>query len=225
MTSSGLRSAAALRLIAVLLLLALAAGPAVRADAQTAPDVAKAASEAIRRLDLQLELPREPETSTWSWRIPLPAELFWGAVVLTALMLLYYLATEVLPGFYRSRRGQWEEADADGAPGAQAPEEAAMAADELAQQGRFVDAMHVLLLQSLGEIRRRLGEKFADSLTSREILRSVRLSDRGLAALRDIIARVELSYFGEHPARAADYQGCRASFDALTLALHGEAPA
>ncbi len=97
------------------------------------------------------------------------------------------------------------------------------AADELAAEGRFVEAMHVLLLQGLADIRQGLDEQFADSLTSREILRSTRLSDAGRAALRDIVNRVEWTYFGRHPAASADYAACRASFNALAQALHGTA--
>jgi hypothetical protein len=85
--------------------------------------------------------------------------------------------------------------------------------------------MHVLLLQGLADIRARLDEQFADSLTSREILRSTKLSDAGRISLRDIINRVEWSYFGEHPAAQPDYAACRASFNALATALHGGTPA
>ena len=52
-----------------------------------------------------------------------------------------------------------------------------------------------------------LDEQFADSLTSREILRSTRLSDAGRASLRDIVNRVEWTYFGEHPAALAGLRG------------------
>ncbi|HZC79118.1 MAG TPA: DUF4129 domain-containing protein, partial [Ktedonobacterales bacterium] len=97
--------------------------------------------------------------------------------------------------------------------------------DELAAQGRFVEAMHVLLLQGLAAIRAGLDEEFADSLTSREILRRARLSDPGRASLRDIVNRVEWTYFGQYPAALADYEACRTSFNTLTQALHGGAPA
>ena len=94
------------------------------------------------------------------------------------------------------------------------------AADELAAQGRFVEAMHVLLLQALADIRRRLDEEFADSMTSREILRSRQVSDALRRPLRDVISRVEWTYFGGHPADRDDYLACRASFSALAQALH-----
>ena len=109
--------------------------------------------------------------------------------------------------------------------GTRTPEVVLGAADELAAQGRFVEAMHVLLLQALAEIRRRLDEEFADSMTSREILYSKRLSDALRRPLREVVARVEWSYFGEHPAAREDYVACRASFGALTQALHQGAAA
>src|ERR1051326_5541472 len=97
-------------------------------------------------------------------------------------------------------------------------------AGALAAQGRFAEAMHVLLLHALAVIRRRLDEPFADSMTSREILRSRQLPDSLRAPLREVVGRVEWSYFGEHPAADDDYAACRASFAALAQALHGARP-
>jgi hypothetical protein len=203
-------------------LLASSAGAAAR-TAQAAADIA---AEAIRRLDLQTDLPRQKEPLSWNWRIPLPRELFWGAVILAGVLLLYFFVKDVLPGLLPVRRGAWADGEGVAAAGTEvASEAAALAAEDLARQGRFVEAMHVLLLQSLAEIRRRRGESFAQSQTSREILRSVRLSETGRAALRDIVARVERSYFGDHPAGAAEYRSCRDSFDLLTAALDGDARA
>lgn len=218
--------------------------------AQAAADPGKAAQEAARRSDLRVELPRdlgeqadkvarrldlqrelpteqEPLSSLFDWHFSLPS-LPAGLVYLASLcgvVLLAYVLKDSLPG-WAGRHGSWEDdAAAGGEDGPQKPEEAAVAADELARQGRFVEAMHVLLLQGLAEMRQRLDATFADSLTSREILRNVSVPDHGRAALRDIIARVEWTYFGEHPAGPDDYQGCRRSFDVLTQALQGGAQA
>jgi hypothetical protein len=106
-----------------------------------------------------------------------------------------------------------------------APEVVLGAADDLAAQGRFVEAMHVLLLRALAEIRQRLDEQFADSLTSREILRSRKLSDDLRHPLREVVVRVEWTYFGEHSANREDYLACRSSFSTLARALHGSAAA
>jgi len=82
--------------------------------------------------------------------------------------------------------------------------------------------MHVLLLQSLSEMRKRLDLRFADSLTSREIMRRASVSKRARTALHDIVAAVERAYFGEHPAEAADYAACRTRFRTFSHALHDD---
>lgn len=198
-------------------------------------DAQAAAAEVIRQLDLQTALPHGPETSAeflsrfFSWHLVLPewtSIILWVAVLCAAGYLAYLFLIHARGDLFARWRlaQQGQEGTEGGALGPQAAAEVMMTADELARQGRFVEAMHTLLLQSLADMRQRLGEQFADSLTSREILRSSRLPDRGRASLREIIARVEWTYFGAHPAGPSDYQACREKFSELTLALNGEAP-
>ena len=82
--------------------------------------------------------------------------------------------------------------------------------------------MHVLLLRSVNELRRRLGVSIAVSLTSREILYRVALSPAERSHLADIIASVEISYFGPHQPDEEDYLRCRRDFEALSQALRRE---
>jgi hypothetical protein len=198
--------------------LAAAASPAgVEASQHGGADPQVLADQAIHRLDLQTELQHGPEP--WGFTLVLPPEFLWVAVTV-GLGLLLYAFRDMIPILRARARGAW--ADGEGhtiATGAHAPEFALGAADELAASGRFVEAMHVLLLQALGEIRRRLDEQFADSLTSREILRSRALSDELRRPLREVVDRVEWSYFGEHPAGREDYVACRGSFSAFAQAL------
>jgi hypothetical protein len=185
--------------------------------AQTPQEAQRAAEQAIRRLDLQTELPRGAEPVRFTFK--LPEEVLWLVIVIAVAFLLYAFR-DLLPILRTRQGGAW---DADGAVpeavAARSPAAVLGAADELAAAGRFVEAMHVLLLQSLAEIRARLDEQFADSLTSREILRRARLSETGRRSLRDIVDRVEWTYFGEHPAALPDYAACRESFNALAQAL------
>lgn len=193
-----------------------------RAVAQTPQQIQQLADQAIRRLDLQTSFPVVPEPP----RLPsLPAEVLWIVIAVAAGFLLYTFR-DLIPILRSSRGDDWISEDAIGGGGKIGSPAAALgAADELAAEGRFVEAMHVLLLQGLAAIRAGLDEEFADSLTSREILRRARLSEPGRASLRDIVNRVEWTYFGQYPAALADYQACRASFNTLTQALHGGAPA
>jgi hypothetical protein len=193
----------------------------VQVAAQSPQDVQRLADLAIRRLDLQTTFPVVPEPI----RFALPSGVLW-IVIGAALLVLLYAFRDLIPILRTSRGDDWMSEDAFGGGGKVGSPAAALgAADELAAAGRFVEAMHVLLLQGLAAIRAGLDEEFADSLTSREILRRARLPDPGRASLRDIVSRVELTYFGQYPAALADYQACRASFNTLTQALHGSAPA
>ena len=186
------------------------------ASAQPAQEVQKTTEQVTRRLNLQTNLPTEPERPRMT--LSLPPEALW-VVIAVALGVLIYTFRDMLAFWGKGLRGSWDADDAARDDAARrTPEVVLGAADELAREGRYVEAMHVLLLQALADMRRRLGE-FADSLTSREILRHAKLSPAGQGALRDIVERVELTHFGLRPATAADYRACRASFGALAQAL------
>ena len=194
-----------------------------RLAAQTPEQARTLAQQAIQRLGLQTELLRQPEPFVFDLR--LPPETLWLIVILGAGMLLYAFR-DMIPMFRIGRNAAWSGDEPSAAPtGRPASGMALGAADDLAAQGRYVEAMHVLLLQALAEIRVRLNEPFADSLTSREILRNKQLTDDLRHPLRDVVSRVEWTYFGEHPAEQNDYLACRSSFAALARSLYGSAAA
>ncbi len=191
----------------------MAAGPAVAADA-----VRDAVPETIRKLDLQTAIPHAPEEEQpSSWEFAIPREAFWVLGALGAVMLAYILR-DLLPGWKERDEEGWN-LGGGGPAGGGGVTLGLGDADALAAQGRFVEAMHVLLLFSLMEIRRRLKLDFADSLTSREIVRRAKLPEDGTNALRGIVTRVELSYFGDYPASRTDYESCRARYETLAGVL------
>lgn len=193
--------------------------------AQNREAVEKATRDTLRQLDLQLELPRGVEPLRPHFNFQLPQEVVWMALVCAAALILYSFR-DLIPFWRRQTANAWDtQAAAPGESRFEPPMQALRAADELGREGRFVEAMHMLLIQSLADIRQYLGEQFADSLTSREILRGVRLPVAGQASLHDIVAGVELTYFGGRPATAADYSACRHSFETLRQALRGGVPA
>ncbi|HYM03346.1 MAG TPA: hypothetical protein VET85_10395 [Stellaceae bacterium] len=210
-------------ILALWAILATVGAPLAPALAETAKGIHDIAAETIDRLGLQRELPRVPEPPSSHWRIAIPDEIVWLILVGGAALLFFVFYREVTATWRRSAGGGWDPVATGGAASARAPAMTLAQADDLARQGRFVEAMHVLLLQSLIDIRDRLGEKFADSLTSREILSHTKLSPEGRTPLREIIARVELTYFGARPAGAVDYAACRARFDELAQAMRRDA--
>jgi hypothetical protein len=191
--------------------------------AATLPKVAveKAASDSIRSLGLQTEFPKKVEPL----RIPVPAEVLWLGLAVAAALILYALR-DALP-FWRGTSDEgWDmPAGESDAAALDRHTDALAAADALSRDGRFVEAMHTLLLQSLAEIRQHLDAQFADSMTSREILRGAKLTSHGRASLHQIVAAVERTYFGAYPAKPDDYVACRQSFESLRYALRGGAPA
>lgn len=183
--------------------------------------VASAASASIRALGLQTEFPAKVDPV----RIPIPAEVLWLAIAIAIALILYALR-DALPFWRRASDDGWDTPADDPATAAlQRQIDALAAADALSREGRFVEAMHALLLQSLADIRQHLDEQFADSLTSREILRGTKLTTHGRASLHRIVAAVERTYFGAYPAMLDDYAACRRNFESLRDALRGGTPA
>jgi hypothetical protein len=215
---SGLRPAGVAAAVVSILLL-----PGTVA-AQSLSEIEKARAAVIADGDLQLQLPSGTEPPDgWNFSlldIHIPPALLWGILAAGVLAIVFYLLKDTLPSLLRAGEGNWQASALErGKSESRSAVEAMQAADELARQGRYVEAMHMLLLKSLADMRQYLSLHIAESLTSREILRKVVLSDAGRAALRDIVARVEWTYFGEHEAGASDYEACRGRFDELTRAL------
>ena len=144
--------------------------------------------------------------------------LLWGTVIIGTLVIVWSLR-DSLPVISRSRKIVAPEPAPPSPAAAKRMGEAQLEADDLARQGRYGEAMHVLLLKSLGEIRRQLGTSFASSLTSREILRRVQLPDIGQKSLTAIIRSVERTYFGGKDAGQSDYSDCRSHFETLKHSL------
>jgi hypothetical protein len=206
------------RVVAVTLSAGLISAPLC---AEPRADVTTAAGEAIRHLDLQTELPRDP-TPQPKLHMSLPPELILLPLILVIACVVYAFRDQLGRVRLLGRGREWQ-ADrherSEDLPAAQGLA-ATVKADDLAGQGRFVEAMHLLLLLTLTDLRQRLGVEFADSLTSREILRHAQLSDPNRLLLQDIVARVEWCHFGGYPAALADYVACRQSFDALLASVH-----
>jgi hypothetical protein len=186
------------------------------------PEIRRATNNLAEGVNLQAGLPAEPLEPEVSWGRSLGDSrvLLWLAVICGAATLAYYIRG-ILPAGGLARPSAWDDPSdpaalrrlQDGRSAAQ------VTADDLAQEGRYVEAMHVLLLQALDEMRNRLDQRFADSLTSREIMRRANVPADAKTALRDIIGWVERAYFGAQLAAAGDYAACRRSFVAFAAAL------
>ncbi|MEZ4401657.1 MAG: DUF4129 domain-containing protein [Kofleriaceae bacterium] len=140
--------------------------------------------------------------------------LLWG-VVLTALAMIAVSLYRQFSNYVA------DEEPADEGPG-RPRRDAALAAvierprddaDQLAAEGRYVEAIHVLLLRTLHELASQHLVRVTPASTSRELLAQVNLAAEPRAALADLVTAVEHTWFGDALPGAADYAACRAQFD------------
>lgn len=203
-----------------LLLAAVIAMTPLASLAASKSDPSQAAPSVTRDGGLQTELPIEaaPETSWFTLPPWLADTLLWGAVIAGAVTIAIAMRNS-LPGLDRSR-GLTASNESDASRSKPNSMSAARSeADELAARGRYAEAMHVLLLRALAELRERLELSFADLLTSREILRRAPLESAARQAFARIIGDVELTHFGDALADREGYSACREQFESLRRAL------
>lgn len=221
-----------IKIVAVMLALLLLAGGTSLAVAPQAAETeaglsAKAKEsyrQSVRSLDLQTSLPEKKELKAPA--LPGPFIPAWVAYICLALALavvawvIFAAVRDNMSQASHSRRIKRPDShELSPAAIAGRMETAHSSAEELARLGDFAQAMHVLLLQSVNELRCQLDISIAVSLTSREILAMISLGPKARGAFADIIDRVEVSYFGRHVPDEEDYQACRSDFESLTDAL------
>jgi len=205
--------------LAVLFLFAGAAGQAVAADA------GEIARSAARQFTVQTELPKTVQKSERYERSSGSGGgtfVLYGLLVGALALILWTLRDSLGQMFQRPVALQSEDVVVIPPISVERLEGAQIEADELAREGRFVEAMHMLLLRAFTELRRSFALRFAESLTSRELLKLLPLPAETLAALADIVTRVELAWFGQYSVVAGDYMECRKSFDVLTATARGQ---
>jgi hypothetical protein len=94
-------------------------------------------------------------------------------------------------------------------------------AETLARQGRFGEAIHVLLLRLLEELARRTTAPIPASLTSREIVERVAVPDAARKPLAALVHAVEVSHFGSDVPDRGDYDLCLGRYREFATAYVG----
>lgn len=98
-------------------------------------------------------------------------------------------------------------------------------AEELAADGRFSEAIRALLLRTLRELVRATPGRLQPSLTSREILAAVAVSDDARSSLAELVHAVEISHFGGREPGATEYDRCLDLFNDFASSYVGAARA
>ena len=193
-------------------------------------EIRAAVEEVLGNGRFQTELPgaAEPEEAEAapepSWRFDLPDGVFglarvlmWLLVGAGGLLLVIFVINEV-SSFSLRRRGRSAQPEEPAAPsGSVAPGSGSGLsldeADRLAREGRYAEALHMLLLDCFAQLRRlRFDAVIAPSLTSRELARRLTLPEQSARALSAIVSAVELSHFGGRLPGEDDYNRCRQDY-------------
>lgn len=144
--------------------------------------------------------------------------VLWGL----AALLILFIAYRLFPGF-----ADWINAllgrKVDEAEPEQGLAEASAArarladADALAAEGRYAEAVHLLLYRSVDDIAARRPGLVKPAITSRDLAGSRDLPGIARTAFARIARAVEVSLFGGQPVDANVWGECRAAYSELTV--------
>ncbi len=197
-------------------------------QASTAQSVAKA-HEALRaRADIQFEMaaakpPEVPEWMRWLGKqlaqlAPVAPWIFWTCVAIGAAIILYLIVTAILRWLPSRDTAAAAEPDvAEWRPTEKAARALLADAEALASQGRFEEAVHLLLQRSLEDIQRNRPRLLRPALTSREIAGADWMPGIVRRAFTAMAAPVERSLFGGRSLARADWEEARAAYGEFAL--------
>jgi hypothetical protein len=159
--------------------------------------------------------------SFFKWSAPAVTPLMWIAVAVVALLLLYFFVpafarwVDNLP--FRRKAGEDEENDSVGLAEAGAARALLAEADALAAEGRFAEAVHLLLYRSVEDIDGRRPGLVKPAMTSRELAEAHDLPSVAREAFSRIARAVEISLFGGRAIDGGAWNQCRAAYAELTV--------
>lgn len=183
----------------------------------------------VRDRSLQFERsdfvpPKAPDWLAWladalKAVAPVLKWVFWIGVALLVTLILYAIVRELRRlGAPRPKPVEHTQPDeAEWRPDAAAARDLLAAADQLANQGRYAEASHLLLLRSVEDIQSRRPNAVRIALTTREIATLAVLPEAARPAFAKIGQVVERSLFGGAVVGADDFADCRRDYEAFAL--------
>lgn len=157
----------------------------------------------------------------FEWSAPAAKPLMWIAVALILLFLLYHF----VPAFaqwvdnlrFGRKRGDNDADDRIGQAEAGAARALLAEADALAAEGRFAEAVHLLLYRSVEDIEGRRPGLVKPAMTSRDLAEAHDLPSVARGAFTRIARAVEISLFGGRSIDAGAWEQCRSAYADLTV--------
>jgi hypothetical protein len=142
---------------------------------------------------------------------------FWIGLAGLALAVVFVIAREVFAYF----RNPQDISGADNAnqyvPDTDFVKTLLGDADQLAGEGRYAEAIHLLLYRSIDDIQEQSARRIAGNLTSREIGQLPSLSSNASRAFEKIASHVEQCFFANKNADAQMFDECRDAYSRFSL--------
>lgn len=199
-------------------------------DQATSPQGGDWFDEAHRQLlsdsSIQFDLPKwtEPKPPQWLEPVadilkvvaPYMIYIFWGAVILGAAIILALIFVEMSGVAWRlpwQRDAQPQQEQEAWRPDAAVAQILLSEADELAERGRYDEAVHLLLRRSVADIATRLPDFLRPSLTARDIANSRSLPDQPRGAFDKMARIVEATFFARQPVGASEWREARSAYE------------
>jgi hypothetical protein len=157
----------------------------------------------------------------FEWSAPAAKPLMWIAAAMLLLFLLYHFVPAFARWVDNLRFGRKMQGDAaDDLREAQAGAARALLteADALAAEGRFGEAVHLLLHRSVEDIEGRRPGLVRPAMTSRDLAEAQDLPPVARGAFNRIARAVEISLFGGRSIDARAWEQCRSAYAELTVA-------
>lgn len=204
--------------------------PAAEADQAAASGAAfESAHQALAAdTSLQFELRGvEPPPPPPGWLQPLIELLsamgpvfkvvFWLGLAALVVAILWFIGRELIRIRLPDRTKKLDLEDDGWRPAPAAARALLSDADALAAEGRFAEAVHLLLLRSINDIDGRLPNTVRPALTARDIAGLSRLPVAARPAFDRIARVVESSLFGGRPVDRVAFADCRQAYEAFAF--------
>lgn len=144
--------------------------------------------------------------------------LFWAGAAVLAGLIIWFIVREVAQSRVGQKKPKMAPAESAWRIDAQKARILLADADQLAAEGRFAEAAHLLLLKGVEDVQDRRPREVKPALTSREIAALPQLPEAARVAFRAIAEVVERSLFGGRDVDEAAWSDCRQSYEALIIA-------
>jgi hypothetical protein len=207
----------------------MAAQSVANASPTAGDALARAHAALLRHSELQFDFGRFTPPEPPPWLRPLmrllaamaPAFkwLFWIGLALGVGMILWFVGLELLAARFPSlRRRATALSEPQWRPTAAKARTLLEDADRLAADGRYGEAVRLILFRSIEDIDARWPGEVRPALTSRDIAALAILPPAARRTFAGIAQVVEKSLFGGRPVDAGQFGACREAYAALALA-------